>query len=67
VFVRDANGDGQDVPLLDSPADEFVEDWSKDGRFVAYKVGLDGEGGLYVLPLDVGGKPGKPIAIVEAV
>ncbi len=65
VFVRRSNGDGQDMPLLDSPRDESVEDWSKDGSHIVYKLGQDGYEDLYVLPLDADLKPGEPSAVVE--
>jgi hypothetical protein len=65
VYVRNANGVGPETPLLDSAADEFVEDWSKDGRFLVYKLGKGDSEDLYVLPVDAEGKPGKPFPIVE--
>ena len=65
VFVRNADSTGDDVPLLNSAADEIVEDWSRDGRFVAYKVNRDGFEDLYVLPIDPDGKPGKPFPIAQ--
>ena len=65
VFVHRSNGDGQDIPILNSPRDESVEDWSKDGRSIVYKLGQDGYDDLYVLPLDADLKPGKPLPVVQ--
>jgi serine/threonine protein kinase/Tol biopolymer transport system component len=65
VFVKNANGVGPETPLLDSAADEFVEDWSKDGRYLVYKLGKGEFEDLYVLPFDAEGKPGKSFPIVE--
>ncbi|MGQ0733308.1 MAG: protein kinase domain-containing protein [Acidobacteriota bacterium] len=65
VFVKNANGVGPETPLLESAADEFVEDWSKDGRYLAYKL-VQGEfEDLYVLPFDADDKPGKPFPVVQ--
>ena len=65
IFVKNANGVGPETPLLDSAADEYVEDWSRDGRFLVYKQ-VQGEfEDLYVLPLEADGKPGKPIPVVQ--
>ena len=65
VFVHRSNGDGQDIPILNSPRDESVEDWSKDGRHIAFKLGQDGYDDLYALPLDADVKPGKPFPLVQ--
>ena len=65
VFVRNADATGDDVPLLNSPADEVVEDWSRDGRFVAYKLGRDGFEDLYVVPIEPDGKPGKSFPVAQ--
>ena len=65
IFVKNANGIGPETPLLETPADEFVEDWSKDGRYLAYKQ-VQGEfEDLHVLPFDADGKPGKPFPIIQ--
>jgi hypothetical protein len=37
--------------LLESSANEFVEDWSKDGRYIAYKVGQDAHEDIYAFSL----------------
>jgi eukaryotic-like serine/threonine-protein kinase len=65
VFVKNASGLGAETPLLDSSADEFVEDWSKDGRALIYKLAQGESEDLYVLPFDADGKPGKPFPVVQ--
>jgi Tol biopolymer transport system component len=65
VFVKNANGVGPETPLLDSTVDEFVEDWSKDGRHLIYKLAEGEFEDLYVLPFDADGKPGKPFPVVQ--
>lgn len=65
IYVKNANGLGPETPLLDTPADEFVEDWSKDGRHLVYKQVQGEYEDLYVLPLDEEGKPGKPFPIIQ--
>jgi serine/threonine protein kinase/Tol biopolymer transport system component len=62
VYVKNANGVGDETPLLSSAVDEQVEDWSKDGKFLAYKLGQGAYDDLYVLPLT--GEDKKPIAVV---
>jgi Tol biopolymer transport system component len=64
IYVKNANGVGDDVPLLESSADESVEDWSADGRFIAFKYGTKGVEDIYALPLD-GGVPGDPFPVVQ--
>ncbi len=65
IFVKNANGIGPETPLVETAADEFVEDWSRDGRFLAYKQVQGEYEDLYVLPLDADGKPGKPFPIIQ--
>ena len=65
IFVKNANGIGPETPLLETPADEFVEDWSKDGRYLAYKQVQGEYEDLYILPFDADGKPGKPFPIIQ--
>ena len=62
IYVKAANGTGAETPLLDSPANESIEDWSKDGRYIAYRQGPEGAEDLWILPL-TGDK--KPFPIVE--
>jgi hypothetical protein len=62
IYVKNANGVGDETPILDSPANELVEDWSKDGKFLAYKLGTDGAEDIYVLPMT--GDDRKPIPVV---
>ncbi len=62
IYVKNANGVGAETPLLDSPADEQIEDWSEDGKYLAYKLGQGGFDDLYVLPM--AGDNKKPIPVV---
>lgn len=62
VYVKNANGVGPETPLLESSSNELVEDWSKDGKYIAYKLGQDAFEDLYVLPLS--GDDKKPIPVV---
>ena len=48
IFVKNANGIGEETALVDSADDEWMKDWSKDGRYIAY--GTDNHH-IYVLPL----------------
>jgi Tol biopolymer transport system component len=64
VYVKNANGVGEETPLLESPANESVEDWSRDGKYIAFEFGKDDFQDIYALPLD-GIKPGKPFPVVQ--
>ncbi len=65
IYVKNASGIGPETPLVETAADEFVEDWSKDGQSLVYKQ-INGEfEDLYVLPFDPDGKPGKPFPIIQ--
>jgi Tol biopolymer transport system component len=62
IYIRNANAVGPETPLLDTTENESIEDWSKDGRYIAYKKGPDGAEDLWILPL-FGDK--KPFPIVQ--
>jgi len=62
IYIRNTNGTGDETPLLATPADESIEAWSNDGRYIAYKLGHDGTEDIWVLPL-FGDK--KPFPMVE--
>ena len=52
IYERNVNGAGTDTPLLATPFDEWPEDWSEDGRYLAYgRNTTQGIGGLFALPL----------------
>jgi Tol biopolymer transport system component/predicted Ser/Thr protein kinase len=59
------NAGGPETPLLATSNDEWPEDWSKDGRYLAYGVnsGTASFGDIYALPLF--GK-GQPIAVAHS-
>jgi serine/threonine protein kinase/Tol biopolymer transport system component len=64
VYVKNANGVGEDTPLLESPMNESVEDWSRDGKYIAFEFGKDTFQDIYALPLEAG-KAGKPFPVVR--
>jgi Tol biopolymer transport system component/tRNA A-37 threonylcarbamoyl transferase component Bud32 len=57
IYIKNANGTGPETPLLDTPANESIEDWSKDGRYIAYKQGPEGAEDIWVLPMFGDRKP----------
>jgi Tol biopolymer transport system component len=66
VYVKNADGVGDDTLLLGSASNEAVEDWSKDGKYLIYLQGDDAFQDIYALPLSIDGKPnGNPIPIVK--
>jgi Tol biopolymer transport system component len=55
IYVRPANGRGDAEPLYASEHRTIPEDWSPDGKFVAFNQGV-GKYDQWMLPLD-GGEP----------
>ena len=55
VFEKNASGVGVETPILTTSTDEWPEDWSADGRYLAYgrnlTQGTTGSGALFVLQL----------------
>jgi Tol biopolymer transport system component len=52
IFEKKVSGVGTEIPLLTTSVDEWPEDWSADGRYLAYgRNTTQGNGGLFVLPL----------------
>jgi len=64
IYVINANGVGGERPLLESASNESVEDWSRDGRFMAIEFGKDAFQDIYAVPIE-NDKAGKPFPIVE--
>ena len=64
IYVKNANGVGEEIPLAESTTNESVEDWSRDGKYIAFLFGKDNLQDIYALPLD-GLKPGKPFPLVQ--
>jgi eukaryotic-like serine/threonine-protein kinase len=64
IYVKNANGVGEETPLAETPMNESVEDWSRDGKYIAFMFGKDTFQDIYALPLE-GLKPGKPFPLVQ--
>jgi serine/threonine protein kinase/Tol biopolymer transport system component len=62
IYIKNANGTGPETPLLETGANESIKDWSKDGKYIAYKQGPEGSEDLWILPM-FGDK--KPFPIVQ--
>lgn len=65
IYVKNAHNVGDETPLLETAANESIEDWSKDGKYLAYECGQDSFQDICALPLDADGKPGKPFVVVS--
>jgi Tol biopolymer transport system component len=66
LYQKAASGSGQDELLLATPNPKRVSQWSRDGRFIVYaeadaKTRFD----LWVLPLQAGQVPAKPIPFLQ--
>jgi Tol biopolymer transport system component len=64
LYRKDASGAGSDELLFKSGEAKFVQDWSRDGRFLIYSHVGGGGMDLSVLPLD-GGAPKAPIPYLK--
>ena len=64
IYVTNANGVGAEKPLLESSANESIEDWSRDGRYIAFEYGKDAFQDIYAAQIE-NDKPGKPFPVVE--
>jgi dipeptidyl aminopeptidase/acylaminoacyl peptidase len=62
IYIKNANGTGPETPLLETPANESIKDWSKDGRYIAYMQGQEGAEDIWILPM-FGDK--KPFSLVQ--
>jgi len=40
IYIKNANNVGDEMPLIQTPMNESIEDWSKDGKFIAFGCGL---------------------------
>jgi Tol biopolymer transport system component len=57
VYVKNANGVGDEEPLVASDKYESVEAWSRDGSHLAYLFGSEEQPDIWALPLAGDGKP----------
>jgi len=65
LYQRAANGAGEDELLLKSTDNKYVNDWSRDGRFLLYEEQSAKEGrDLWVLPMDGAGER-KPASFLS--
>jgi Tol biopolymer transport system component len=65
IYVKNAQNVGDEIPLIQSPINESVKDWSKDGKYIAFECGQDEFQDICAVALDAEGKPGKPITVVQ--
>jgi eukaryotic-like serine/threonine-protein kinase len=64
IYLKNANAVGDEIPILESASNESVEDWSRDGKYIAFMFGRDAFQDIHALPFE-NGKPGKPFPVVE--
>lgn len=66
VFVKRANGSIDVETFLDSSDRDYVQQWSRDGRYVLFdRVGEDSRGDLYYLERRSDGRWSDPIAFLD--
>jgi eukaryotic-like serine/threonine-protein kinase len=61
IYEKQSSGIGNEKLLVDSSKDAWAEDWSKDGKYIAYDLGMPTD--LFVVPL-FGDR--KPFPIVQS-
>jgi Tol biopolymer transport system component len=61
ILIRSSDGTGKEEVLHPEPVQQFVNDWSPDGRYILYERGELGASDLYLMSAD--GK-GEPVALV---
>jgi Tol biopolymer transport system component len=67
-YQRNADGTGSETPLFAHERNAWVNDWSKDGRWVIFaspKRGTETNNDLWSLPMS-GGSPGTPVSYISA-
>ncbi|MSO48704.1 MAG: serine/threonine-protein kinase [Acidobacteria bacterium] len=64
IYIKNANNVGDETPLIQTPMNESIEDWSKDGKFIVFGCGQDEFQDICAAPIDPDGKPGKPFTVV---
>jgi eukaryotic-like serine/threonine-protein kinase len=62
IYEKKSSGVGGEALITESAKNAWIEDWSKDGRYIAYGLGLNPTD-LYVIPL-FGDR--KPVSIVQS-
>jgi eukaryotic-like serine/threonine-protein kinase len=62
IFVKNVSGTAEEESVLSSVENEYAEDWSRDGRYIAYVYKANGES-LNALPL-FGDR--KPFTVVKS-
>jgi eukaryotic-like serine/threonine-protein kinase len=63
IFEKRVSGVAPETPIVDSAGHEWMEDWSRDGRYIISTFGLGDDADLYAIPL-FGER--KPFAIVQS-
>jgi Tol biopolymer transport system component len=58
LYQKSFTGSSGPEPLLESKAGKWLEDWSPDGRYLAYtEVSEETGNDIWILPMEEGGKP----------
>jgi Tol biopolymer transport system component len=64
LYQKPSSGAGPEELLLETPKNKFLQDWSKDGRFLLY-LELDPRTGRDLWALPTAGNDRKPIVVVN--
>jgi Tol biopolymer transport system component len=68
VYIKDASNSGSEEPVLRSNELTFLDDWSRDGRFLVYSA-ISSQSGRYrlmAIPAAAAGGDLKPIPLVNS-
>jgi Tol biopolymer transport system component len=52
LYEKSAGGTSNEITLLDTPVNEWIQAWSKDGQYIAYRKETETDSGdIHILPL----------------
>lgn len=63
IYRKNVDGSGQQEQLTDGPAENYPEDWSRDGKYLLFQHSSLGKPfGIWLFPLE---GTGNPVALLE--
>jgi Tol biopolymer transport system component len=67
LYIQDAGNSGTERTVFRSVSTKYLNDWSRDGRFLIYtEYGAGSGADLMALPIQTGGRDAKPIPVANS-